>query len=147
MKPSKNAFDLIAKYEGFVAKPYKCPAGVPTIGYGSTFYRDGSRVKISDPEISEKEAYKLMSFHANDFAKKIQSVVKVPINQNQLDALTSFVYNVGLANFKSSTMFRLINEQRFEKAAIHFSKWVYANKKILPGLVKRRKEEKELFCK
>jgi len=147
MNASKKAFDLIAKYEGFRTKPYKCPAGVPTIGYGSTFYCDGSRVKITDPEISEKEAYKLMSFHANDFAKKIQSVVKVPLNQNQLDALTSFVYNVGLTNFKGSTMFRLINEQRFETAAIHFSRWVYAGKQILPGLVKRRKEEKELFCK
>ena len=147
MNASKKAFDLIAKYEGFRANPYKCPAGVPTIGYGSTFYCDGSRVKLADPEITKEEAYKLMSFHAEDFAKKILSVVKVQLSQNQLDALTSFVYNVGLANFKASRMFAYINDQNFTAAAIQFPKWVYAKKIKLPGLVKRREEECLLFCK
>ena len=148
MNISKNGVGIIKKYEGFSSEPYTCPAGVITIGYGSTYYKDGRKVRLSDKPISEAEASELLEYIANrDFGSKINVLVNVELGQNMFDALVSFAYNVGIGNFKSSTLLKKINVLDFTGAAEEFMRWNKANKKVLAGLTKRRAEEKALFEK
>ena len=140
----KNGIEIVKQFEGFSEVAYICPAGKITIGYGNTFYEDGTPVKMGEM-ITKERAEALLSYVYGSFQRQVKALVKVTINQNQLDALTSFAYNLGIANLKNSTLLRLINQSKFNEAATQFDKWVYSNKKILPGLVKRRAAEKELF--
>ena len=145
---SKNGLDIIKEFESFRAKPYLCPSGIPTIGYGSTYYPDGKKVTLQDKEITEQKAFKILEFIANkDFGSNINKVVKVPLNQNQFDALVSFVYNIGSGNFEKSTLLKKVNQSDFIGASLEFEKWNKANGKVLNGLTKRRLAEKELFLK
>ena len=145
---SKNGLDIIKEFESFRAKPYLCPSGIPTIGYGSTYYPDGKKVTLQDKEITEQKAFKILEFIANkDFGSNINKVVKVPLNQNQFDALVSFVYNIGSGNFEKSTILKKVNQSDFIGASLEFEKWNKANGKVLNGLTKRRLAEKELFLK
>jgi lysozyme len=81
------------------------------------------------------------------FESAIRQLVKVPLNQNQFDALVSFTFNVGEGAFKGSTLLKLLNAGNYNAAAAQFGKWVYAGKKVLPGLVARREAEYQLFIK
>jgi lysozyme len=145
---STNCIELIKKYEGFRSKPYLCSAGVATIGYGSTYYKDGRKVSLKDKLISEAEASELLEYIANrDFGSKINILVNVELGQNMFDALVSFAYNVGIGNLKSSTLLKKINVLDFTGAAQEFMKWNKAGGKVLAGLTKRRAEEKALFEK
>ncbi len=139
MKISSNGIDLIKQFEGLKLKAYLCPANVWTIGYGHT-----KNVKANEC-ISEKTA---LNFLKNDliiFEDSINNLVKVNLNQNQFDALVSFVFNIGISNFKKSTILKLINMSDFNLASQQFDKWIYINGKISKGLVKRRQIEKSLF--
>lgn len=148
MKISNNGLNLIKQFEGFSSKPYLCPAGILTIGYGSTYYPNGKKVSWLDEEISEQKANEILEFIANkDFASCVNEVVKVQLNQNQFDALVSFCYNLGNGNFKSSTLLKKINLNDFKLAAKEFVKWNKSKGKVLDGLVKRRIKEMELFLK
>lgn len=145
---SKNGLDLIKKFESFKSKPYLCPANVPTIGYGSTYYPDGKKATLQDKEITEQKACEILEYIANkDFGSNINKVVKVPLNQNQFDALVSFSYNVGNGNFNSSTLLKLLNQVFYNEASVQLLRWDKANGMPLAGLTKRRKAEKELFDK
>ena len=145
MIPSNNCYNLIKKYEGFSAKPYKCSAGVPTIGYGSTFYLNGNKVTMKDSPISEEVALSILFSVVEDFSKKVEKLLKVSVNQNQFDALVDFAYNLGIGNLQKSTLLKLINNKDFVGASKQFKLWNKANGKVLNGLTKRRKEEEELF--
>lgn len=146
MQISQNGLDLIKEFEGFRSNPYKCSANVPTIGYGSTYYRNGKKVTFNDKPITEDEANSLLTYIANkDFGDKINNLVKVELNQNQFDALVSFCYNLGMGNFKTSTLLKKINLGDFKGAGEEFLKWDKANGKPLAGLTRRRQKEKELF--
>jgi len=145
MIPSENCYKLIKKYEGFSSKPYKCPAGIPTIGYGSTFYLNGNKVTMKDTPISEEVALSILFSVVEDFSKKVEKLLKVPVNQNQFDALVDFSYNLGIGNFQKSTLLKLINDKDFIGASKQFKKWNKSNGKVLNGLTNRRKEEEELF--
>ncbi len=139
---SDEAIELIKKYEGLRLTAYRCPAGILTIGYGHT----GPDVYSGQKITSEQADELLMS----DIWKAIDSVTKLvtpELNDNQLGALVSFVFNVGESHFRSSTMCKLLNLGKFQQASEQFDRWVYANNKILNGLVKRRAEEKALFLK
>ena len=143
---SKNGLDLIKEFESFKSKPYLCPSRIPTTGFGSTYYPDGKKVTLQDKEITEEKAFEILEYIANkDFGSNINKVVKVPLNQNQFDALVSFAYNVGNGNFNSSTLLRKLNSSDYEGAANEFKKWNRSGGKILAGLARRRKAEKELF--
>lgn len=145
---SKNGLDLIKGFEGLSLKPYLCPAGIPTIGYGSTYYPDGKKVTMQDELITEQRACEMLEFIANkDFGSNINKVVKVPLTQNQFDALVSFSYNLGNKNFNWSTLLKKINLSDFESASLEFGRWNQAGGKILSGLVLRRQKERELFLK
>ena len=145
-KTSKKGIDLIKKYEGFRSKPYLCPAKVPTIGYGATYYPNGQKVKLSDPAIDEKHASILLEAMLVPYEKAVDSFCRDDINQNQFDALVSFAYNLGTSALKNSTLLKKVNKNPNDKSiALEFNKWVNAGGKKLEGLVKRRTEESKLY--
>lgn len=147
MIPSHNCLEIIKFYEGFRAKAYKCPRGIPTIGYGSTrwFNRPGQpAVKIGET-ITEADASVLLEHTVMAFADEISRYVNVPINQNQFDALVSFVYNVGSENFRKSTLLKLLNNGDYEGSAEQFERWNRSGGVVLEGLKNRRRAEKALF--
>ena len=148
MKISENGLNLIKEFEGLSLKPYLDVVNIPTIGYGNTFYKDGKKVTLNDKPISEIEATELLSHIAQkDFGDKILQLVKVPLNQNQFDALVSICYNIGMGNFTKSTLLKKINQGDFKGASLEFEKWNKSGGVVLAGLVKRRSKEKALFIK
>lgn len=139
MRTSRTGIELIKAHEGLRLDAYLCPAGVPTIGYGHTY-----NVKIGD-RITEEQAEK---FLIDDLIVAETEVNRygLNINQNQFDALVSFVYNVGAGNFRGSTLLkRLKANPNDPDIANQFKKWVYGGGKVLPGLVRRRNEEAKLY--
>lgn len=146
MKTSKKGIELIKRYESLKLEPYLCPAGVPTIGYGNTYYEDGTKVKITDKPITKDRAESLFYITLFGFEIAVNKYVLSDINQNQYDALVSFAYNVGIGNFKASTLLKRVNSNPNDiDIAYQFSRWNKSNKKVLKGLTRRRKEESELY--
>jgi len=136
---------IIRKYEGLKLRAYICPSGLPTIGYGATFYINGSRVQIGDV-ITIDHADKLLHFQVKLFADEVQRTVKVKLNENQLGALVSFCFNVGGAAFAKSTLARKVNANPNDPTIRNeFMRWTRGGGKVLPGLVKRREEEANLY--
>jgi lysozyme len=135
----EKAIDLIKKYEGFSARPYKCPAGVLTIGYGRT-------IDVRPYEITTEEAETIwLDKYVKTIADQILALVNVDLSNNQTCALIDFVYNLGIGNFKSSTLLRKINQGDFSAAANEFLKWNKAGGIVLKGLENRRIAERMLF--
>lgn len=148
MNTSKEGMDLITAFEGFSAKPYLDGGGVPTIGYGSTYYIDGSKVAIHDTPISKEQAIKLMRGTLRQYEEAVSRAVRKPIKQNQFDACVSLAYNIGAANFKKSTLVQMINDGKApHDIAAQFLRWDHDNGKTVKGLTNRRKAEMELFLK
>ena len=136
---------IIRKYEGLKLRAYICPSGLPTIGYGATFYMNGSRVQIGDV-ITIDHADKLLHFQVKLFADEVRRTVKSNINENQLGALVSFCFNVGGAAFAKSTLARKVNANPSDPTIRNeFMRWTRGGGKVLPGLVKRREEEANLY--
>ena len=145
-KTSKNGIAFIKKYEGFRSKPYKCEAGVATIGYGATYYPNGQKVKLTDPAIDEKHASLLLEAMLNPYEKAVDSYCRDDINQNQFDALVSFAYNLGNSALKSSTLLKKANANPNDKTIRNeFLMWRFAAGKELKGLINRRKDESDLY--
>lgn len=139
MNISETGIQLIKKFEGCSLKAYKCPAGIWTIGYGHTLgVKEGQTITKEQAEIFLKQDIR-------SFELTVNNLVNVPLNQGQFDALVSFCYNLGSGNLKNSTLLKLLNKKDYIGAAEQFDRWVYASGKKLPGLVKRRTAEKELF--
>lgn len=146
---SENAVTVIKQFEGFRAKPYYDAKGVPTIGYGSTVYPNGKKVTMIDKPVSEPIAVQMMLYHLNnEVLPYLKKNVIVEINQNQIDALASLVYNIGAGNFVKSTLLKKINSHAsildIERA---FKAWNKSGNKVLNGLVNRRNQEYNLFIK
>ena len=139
MNPSQYCIDLVKDFEGFRKDAYLCPAGVPTIGYGTT-----ENVKLGDT-VTEEEAEDLLLEDLKESAQAVEELVDIPLTQAQYDALVSFVYNVGREAFRQSTLLRLLNSNNTEAAALQFSRWNKSNGKVLPGLTRRRLAERQLF--
>lgn len=137
MEPSRAAYDLIIRFEGFRGKAYKCPAGVLTIGYGHT-----GDVKATDV-VTKSKALDLLTQDVNKLC--VPCLKSLKLTQNQYDALCSFIYNVGPTKFNNSTMKKLLTVGKCDEASEQFDKWVKAKGKILKGLVVRRMVEKRLF--
>lgn len=145
MKTSKAGLDLIKEFESFRSAPYLCSAGVPTIGYGTTVYPNGIKVKLSDQKITQQLAESFLQHHVNAIEKDVLNLVKVPLKQNQFDALVSFAYNVGIGAFGDSTLLKLLNAGDIDNASKQFERWNKAGGKVSNGLIRRRKAEKALF--
>ena len=145
-KISTKGLDIIKKYEGFSSKPYLCPAKVPTIGYGSTYYEDGSKVKLTDSPITQERATELLEALLISFERAVDSYCIDTINQSQFDALCSFAYNCGVGNLKSSTLLKKVNVNPDNPTIKdEFLKWTKGGGKTLPGLIRRRTEEAQLY--
>jgi lysozyme len=145
-KIGTKGLELIKSFEGLKLKPYLCPAKVPTVGYGSTFYENGKKVKITDPSITEQRASELLLDSLKGFERYVDSYCRDDINQNQFDALVSFCYNLGPANLKSSTLLKKANVNPNDPTiAQEFLRWNKAGGRALKGLTKRRQAESDLY--
>jgi lysozyme len=144
MKTSDIGKKLIIDFEGIKLNAYKCPAGIPTIGVGNTFYLNGNNVKMGD-KITLPQAMELFESLLPKYEKTVLNAIKVPLNQNQFDALVSFCWNCG----SSKTLFKMINEKFSEMNIVNWlcSHYIMGGGKVLPGLVRRRKAEATLFVK
>ena len=147
MKIDKAGLKLIKRYEGFSGKPYLDDALVPTIGYGTTHYGiDGRAVTLDDVTISKDTASYLLESQINEtYGRAVNHAVRVPINQNQYDALVSFTYNVGVAGLHASNVLKYINKGKLAEADTQFSHWNHVNGKVDRGLTHRRLLEARLF--
>lgn len=144
MKTSEKGIDLLKILEegkGFSSKSYLCPAGKRTIGYGHVILPDDN---IIEP-ITEDQAEDILENDIVIAENAINKYVKVPLTQNQFDALVCFVFNVGKTNFKTSTLLKFINEQLWDKIPKQFMRWVYHDKTLIKGLENRRKIEVRLW--
>jgi lysozyme len=139
VKYSQACVDLVKRAEGFRSRTYKCPAGLDTIGYGTT---RGVRPGMV---VTEAEATQMLIRDLDGAARDVLRLVKAPLTPGQFDALVSFVFNVGATSFAKSTMLVRLNAGDYEGAAAQFGRWVYAKGKKLPGLVERRRQEEQLF--
>lgn len=139
MKVSNNGINLIKRFEGLELKAYKDSVGILTIGYGHTH-----AVKAGDA-ITGEQADAFLREDLQVAELTINTNVKVKLTQGQFDALASFVFNLGSGNFVKSTLIRKLNAGDYTGAADEFGKWVNAGDKKLPGLVKRRAAEREVF--
>lgn len=136
---SAKGIELIKHFESFRADAYVCPAGVLTIGYGTT-----SGVKRGQ-KITEAQATALLGRDLMIFENAVKRLVKVPLSQNQFDALVSFAYNCGAANLASSTLLKLVNANQFQLVPAQFLRWNKGGGKVLAGLTRRRKAEAWLW--
>jgi lysozyme len=143
---NNKGYLFITKHEGLKLKPYLCPAKIPTIGYGNTYYADGKRVTLLDKQITKQEALEMFKEIANKFAKRVDELVTSNITQNQFNALVSFAYNVGTGNFASSTLLKKVNKNPNDLTIkAEFLRWNKAGGKVLNGLTNRRIEEADLY--
>lgn len=134
-----RAIDLIKQFEGLRLTAYKCPAGIPTIGYGHTY-----NVRMGQT-ISNIQADLFLDHDFEDAEREVLEVVTVPLSPQQLGALSSFVFNLGIGKFIGSTMYHKLQAGDYVGASNEFDKWVFAAGKKLNGLDARRAAEKELF--
>jgi lysozyme len=147
MKTSKRGIDLICQFEGFRAKAYPDPGtgGEPwTVGFGHTSAA-GPPIVRKGMSITKDEAKAILARDITTFEVAVMSLLKRPPTQNQFDAMVSFCYNVGPGNFAKSSVLSHFNAGGIVAAANVFQRWNKAGGKVLPGLVKRRKAESDLF--
>lgn len=145
LRVNERGRQLIILSEGYSRIPYICAAGVATIGYGCTISFDGELVTLDHEPIDRQLANKLFIRDLELFSKSVRALISTPINNNQFSALVSLAYNIGVGNFRASTLRRKLNRGDFLGASQEFKWWRRANGKILKGLVIRREKERLLF--
>ena len=141
MKVSQECVNLVKFFEGFEGKAYLCPANVWPIGYGRTRnVRDGDR-------ITEVQAERDLLEELEEFAEQVLNSVKVELTQNELDALTSWTYNLGVGNLNSSTLLKKLNAGDKNSVTSEMLRWNKAAGKVLAVLTRRREAEAKLWAK
>ena len=143
------AVELCRRFEGFRPRPYLCPAGIPTIGYGSTYYPGGRRVTLADPPINEAQARallvrELLHTYAPGVLRLCPGLLPLAIlndDWGKFCAVVDFAYNLGVGRLQTSTLRRKINGQDWAGAKEQLMLWVRGGGKVLPGLVRRRQAE------
>ena len=139
MRVSVVGIMLIKEFESFRAKAYKCPAGVWTVGYGTT------KGVHEGMQVTELQATEMLKQHIEGIEEHLNRL-NLGLNQNQFDALASFIYNVGTGAFDSSNLLKTIRRNRsIGSISDEFRRWVYSKGVVLPGLVKRREKEANLY--
>jgi lysozyme len=147
MKVNAEGYALLKKFEGCVLKAYRCPANVWTIGFGNTFYEDGTKVKEGDV-ITQQRADELAKYIVEQFATSIRAMIKQPLNENQFSACVSLAYNIGTGGFKKSSVLRKLNVNPTDQTiADSFRLWNKGGGVVLKGLVRRREAEIALYFK
>jgi lysozyme len=156
MKVSDKCIEQIKKDEGVRNKPYQCPALLWTVGVGHVIDPNHAKVPLADRKalpipagwdrvLSPDEIDDILRKDLARFEAGVSRLIKVELTQGQFDALVSFSFNVGLGNLQNSTLRMKVNRSDFEGAAEQFLVWTKAGGRVLPGLVKRRSHEKEMF--
>lgn len=149
----KEALDLICHFEGCLKKvgpdlyaPYLDPIGIPTLGVGSIWRTDGSRVQMGDPPITRAQAMELMDLELRKKCEPaVDRLITTKMHPLMRGALVSFAYNLGEGALKASNLRRVINGKRWQDVPAEFAKWRMAGGRMLPGLVRRRKAEADMF--
>jgi lysozyme len=145
MTLNKAGADLIKSFEGCKLKAYQCSAKKWTIGYGNTFFEDGTPVKIGDA-ITQDKAEKMFELIADEFAGKVAKLVTSNVTDNQFSSLVSFAYNCGVVNLQKSTLLKKVNANPNDPSIrAEIMKWNRANGKVLAGLTRRREAEANLY--
>jgi len=141
------AADLCRFFEGFSSKPYICPAGYPTIGYGTVYKPDGTKVTMQDEPISKELANDwLMGELQNNYMTGVLKASPILIaNERLLAAITDFAYNLGVGRYRASTLKRRVDSNDLLGVETELKKWTKGGGKTLPGLVKRRQAEIDLL--
>ena len=139
MNISNTGIDLIKHFEGCETEAYLCPAGVPTIGYGHI-----KGVQMGDV-ITETQAHEMLVEELDEYESYINDLVTVSLNQNQFDAMVSWVYNLGGGNLRASTLLKVLNSGDYAGVPAQMMRWNKAGGKVLEGLTRRRQAEADLF--
>jgi lysozyme len=137
---------LARRFEGFIPHPYLCPAGVPSIGFGATFYEDGRAVKLTDPPITRERADALLLWGVRTIY--LPAVLRLCPNvdtPDRLAALIDFTFNLGAGSLRASTLRRNVNAGDWNGAKVQIMKWVMGGGRVLRGLVLRREAERALM--
>lgn len=133
---------LARRFEGCYLRPYLCPAGVPTIGYGATYYEDGTRVTLFDAPITRELAESLLLWMVR--TRYLPAVLRLCPgidNPLRLAAIIDFTFNLGAGNLQASTLRRRINAGQWDDVPCELRKWIKGGGRVLAGLVKRREAE------
>ena len=142
MDPIEVAAALARRFEGLYLTPYLCPAGVPTIGYGATFYEDGQRVRLTDPPITKGRAEALLLWSVRTtYLPAVAALCAGADTPGSVAALIDFTFNLGAGRLRSSTLRRRVNAGEWEQVPTELRKWVMGGGKPLRGLVLRREAE------
>lgn len=137
---------LCRRFEGLYLRPYLCPAGVSTIGYGATFYEDGRKVSMKDKPISKARAEALLLWHIKQgFLPPVMRLCSGADTPERLAALVDFAFNLGVGNLKASTLRKRVNQGDWLDAQVQVMKWNKAGGKVLRGLTIRRTAERDLL--
>jgi lysozyme len=150
-----EALALIEEFESCLRKvgpdlyaPYLDPVKIPTVGIGSIWRKDGSRVEITDPPITKAQCYELMNHELNmKCIPAVNRLITVPLHPLSYGALVSFTYNCGDGALKGSTLRKMINARRWSEVPAEFAKWRTAKGVVFAGLVRRRTAESKMFMK
>jgi len=146
MKINEEGLAIIKHYEGCSNTVYRCPAGIPTIGFGSCYDLNGNPITMDHGDITDEEATAYLVRGLRTSENAVARLVTAPLNANQFSSLVSFCFNVGAGNFQASTLRMKLNRLDYIGASNEFWKWRRAAGRILRGLVNRRWEEYLLFC-
>lgn len=146
MDPIAVTLALIRRFEGFYAKPYLCPAGVPTIGYGATYYEDGTRVTLLDAPISSARAEALLLWHVkNVYLPAVMQLCPGIDSPGRLAAIIDWTFNLGKGNLRASTLRRKVNAGEWDLVPAQLRLWNKAGGRVLRGLTARREAEASLI--
>lgn len=151
MNISQKGLDLIRNFEGFKAFPYQDARGIWTIGYGTTYYPNGFKVSHTDMSVNEEQAMTCLRYHIDRrvipaIKKHLGNDENIALSQHQIDALCSFVYNIGASAFEGSTLLKDIRSgAAAEVITTDFMMWVKSGGMLLKGLIKRRQAEADYF--
>lgn len=140
MKTSQAGIDLICRFEGFVSKPYLCPAGVWTVGYGST-----RGVTRDTPPVTKEQAEEILRRDVESAEAAVMRLCPALKKQNRFDAIVSFTFNLGAGALQRSTLRQKINRKDHLDVPPELMKWIYAGGRKLPGLVARRAAEGAMY--
>ena len=147
MKVSKECLEMIKHHEGVRSKPYKCPAGLWTVGVGHVIGDGKSLPKEWNRTFTPDEIDSILAADLQRFERGVLRLCPRNLNQNRFDALVSFAFNVGLGSLQRSTLRMKHNRGEIDACAQEFLKWSKAGGKVLKGLLKRRQDESRLYQK
>jgi len=144
-KALATAVALCKHFEGLYLKPYLCPAGLATIGWGTVWKPDGTKVSMEDPPITSDvaELWLIQQLQRECLPAAVRMTPGLVGNEEALGAIADFIYNLGAGRYKNSTLRRRLNAGEWEEAQREIRRWVRANGRVLRGLVRRREAEAE----